>query len=111
MRGQCKEAKVSEVDDCLAKLDAVLGILFEAKPQVTDNKLLMQELQASAQMIRMGLLNLRRALAPTQADNSALRTLILRVIGEHEQLWLSRNRAGGLAESAEYFRNILKELD
>ena len=111
MRGQCKEAKVSEVDDCLAKLDAVLGILSGAKPQVTDNKLLMQELQAGAQMIRMGLLNLRRALAPTQADNSALRTLILRVIGEHEQLWLSRNRAGGLAESAEYFRNILKELD
>ena len=111
MRGQCKEAKVSEVDDCLAKLDAMLTILPGATPQIPDAQLLWKELQASATMIRMGLLNLRRALAPAESDNSALRTLILRVIGTHEQLWLARNRAGGLAESADYFRNILKELE
>ena len=62
-------------------------------------------------MIRMGLMNLRRALSPAKADTSELRTLLLRVIGEHERLWLARNRAGGLAESAGYFRNILKELE
>ena len=59
----------------------------------------------------MGLLNLRRALAPDEADLSALRLLVLRVIGAHERLWLARNRVGGLAESAEYFRSILREIE
>ena len=111
MRGQCKEATVAEVDECLAKLDEISKALPGAKPQVIDNELLIKELHASAAMIRMGLLNLRRALEPATADHSALRTLLLRVIGTHEQLWLARNRAGGLAESADYFRNILKELE
>ncbi|MBP5300311.1 MAG: family 20 glycosylhydrolase, partial [Victivallales bacterium] len=111
MRGQCKEAKAAEVDDCLAKLDDVLEILPGANPQVSDKELLMEELQASAQMVRMGLLNLRRALVPAEADNSALRTLLLRVIGTHERLWLARNRAGGLAESSGHFRSILEELE
>ena len=48
-------------------------------------------------MIRMGLLNLRRAREPATADHSALRTLLLRVIGTHEQLWLARNRGCEIA--------------
>ena len=110
MRGQCKEGKPTEVDDCLAKLDEVATILPDARPQVPDAELLLEELHGAVTMIRMGLLNLRRALAPADSDNSALRTLLLRVIGVHEHLWLARNRAGGLAESAGFFRNLLKEL-
>ncbi len=109
-RGQCKDATVAEVDACLAKLDEVLPILQGAKPRLIDSELLIDEMRGSAEMIRMGLVNLRRALAPDEADCMALRTLVLRVIGAHERLWLARNRAGGLAESAEYFRNVLKEL-
>ena len=111
MRGQCKEAKPTEVDDCLKKLDEVAAILPGARPQIPDAELLLEELHGAVTMIRMGLINLRRALSPAEADNSTLRTLLLRVIGTHERLWLARNRVGGLAESAGYFRNILKELE
>ncbi len=109
-RGCATTTTLAEVDACLAKLDETCAILQGANPQVIDNELLMYELRNGVAMIRMGLLNLRRAHAPDEANLSELRLLLMRVIGEHERLWLARNRVGGLAESAGYFRNLLQEI-
>lgn len=63
---------------------------------------------AMAQFAVRKALHAKATEAPGEAEKHAMHTEILRIIGQHEKLWLRRNRPGGLHESSQRLRVHLK---
>lgn len=100
---------VKEVHKVLNKLFELRGHLGTALPQSENGRLIVEELLNSSYMTECAL-NKMLLLKGEEVDMSELRKLFRHVIGKHEQLWLSRNRCGGLNESSEHLRKALAEL-
>lgn len=45
------------------------------------------------------------------AERGRLRDELTQILAEHEELWMTRSRPGGLAHSSGFYRTVLSELD
>jgi hypothetical protein len=92
---------------CVRRLDALAERVGRARPQAPDGELVKAELLNSAAMARLGCRRGLAALSPSEVEAGELRRELQHVIGEHERLWLARNRPGGLHESSGRLRRRL----
>ena len=108
-RERLDEVPVSSWQACLQRFDELQGRISDARPEASDGELLKAELENAVAMARHGV---HRALAAQDEtmDRTPLRHELQRIISRHEQLWLQRNRHGGLRESSDRLREALKPL-
>lgn len=94
---------------CREELDRLEEDLGGARPGCGDAELVKEELRNAIAMSRHGL-DRFRAHREAALDRTPMRRELLRIIGEHERLWLRRNRPGGLHESSARLRELLPAL-
>ena len=100
---------VAEVHKALHALCELRGHLATALPETDDGRLMIEELLNSSFMTECAL-NKMLLFKGEEIDVKALKKLLRHVIGKHEELWLKRNRAGGLNESSAHLRKVLEGL-
>jgi hypothetical protein len=94
---------------CIRRFDELADGIGRTRPRVADGALVKAELRNAVAMARLGCERGLAGLDPGSADAGKLRRALQHVIGEHERLWLARNRPGGLHESSARLRKQLGE--
>jgi hypothetical protein len=94
---------------CLRLLDGLSAKVDRARPRSEDGEVLKAEVRNG---IAMAGVAVQRALVSTgeQMDMAQLRHSLHHIIATHEDLWLARNRRGGLRESSTRLRDVLATL-
>lgn len=96
------------ISDTIEGLDNVADEIREANTKADDGAWLIDELQLAHDMCALAL---GRVVAVKKGRSMApLRPGLVELIGRYESIWLRRNRPGGLHESSERLRKVLKEL-
>ena len=105
-----KLAQVDEAVDVLADASARLGL---AQPGRADGKLVVEELHAAIALVELLCRDLRARLAvdgwlPSVpvATRHRLADELAPLIARHRELWLARNRPGGLDDSAAWLEHL-----
>jgi len=95
---------------CYKAFDRIRECIADCRPGCDDGVLVKEELSNAVDMASHSIRRLFAGLdkAPGRAS---LRIEMRHIIGRHEELWLSRNRPGGLNESSGRLRNSLKFLE
>jgi hexosaminidase len=83
-----------------ANIDAAVSPLTEARSGRPDADLTRREFLAAARMLRHACDRVAFVLDPTPQQAAALDTDLGQIVDEYRALWLSRNRPGGLTDSA-----------
>jgi hypothetical protein len=100
---------VSELRSALQKTLELRARLEDARPEIENRTLLLGELRNSSYMIEAGLKKML-LMKKADVDLPALLDLFRLVIRNHQDLWLARNRNGGLYESSAFLRRSMDEL-
>jgi hypothetical protein len=104
-----EQLKPAELDAALARIEAVLAALPQARSARSDAALIVREIRNTAAFMRHSLhlwqarLKLGAGHHTRELDAATRRQLadeLRPIIEEHKALWRARNREGGLAESA-----------
>jgi hypothetical protein len=93
---------------CLKRFDELAEANISSKPEIPDGQLVKSELLNSMAMARLGINKALYALGG-KIEASRLKKDLLNVISMHEELWLARNRIGGLHESSNRLRSALSK--
>ncbi len=97
------------LDAASAAVDAAMKSLGKASMRRPDAALILNELRNAAVMLHHACARGRWLLDPASVDPLTLRADILSIVGEHDRLWLARNRVGGLAESRARLTKLVSE--
>ncbi|MDH5737184.1 MAG: family 20 glycosylhydrolase [Gammaproteobacteria bacterium] len=97
------------LENCLARLEALRALFPTLDAGSQEKNLPVAELDNAAAMAAFGI---RRYLYVKNGggDLSGLREALSTIIGRHEQLWLARNRPGGLRESVSHLERVMQHL-
>lgn len=101
----------AQLDDCLGRFQDIRSEISQMDRQTADRALHQQELDNAISMAEAGIERARLRVRHTGNTTAALRQSLRSLIGQHENLWLARNRPGGLAESRDYLSRTLTSLD
>jgi hypothetical protein len=105
-----KDIKVQALEECIADFDLLAAQIPLAAPGIPDGDLVKSELRNSIRMARhaaaKGVAFLRK-----KDEYLQLRSELETIKRIHEQLWLARNRPGGLKESSDRLINTLPALE
>ncbi|MCB1693770.1 MAG: family 20 glycosylhydrolase [Pseudomonadales bacterium] len=96
------DGQLADCDEAFIELDGRLATL-------PSGSLVADELANAIRLARHGIHRLQY-FRGTRKDRRHLREELSVAIGEHERLWLARNRSGGLSESAGHLRQSLTAL-
>jgi hypothetical protein len=96
--------------ECVTELDRLEKELKESRAGCGDAEVVRAELCNAMAMVRHGL-DRYHAHHNERAERLSMRKDLLSIIGEHERLWLCRNRPGGLHESSQKLRELLLPLE
>ena len=99
------QMKVSEVKKARKHTEALLAELMRSP--FRGHALVNAELENALKMALCAMTFLSRCLSSGKWEQAAWRDDLRQVIGRHEQLWLERNRIGGLYESSNFLRKAL----
>jgi hypothetical protein len=86
-------------------------MIADARPLAPDGELTKQELAGGIAMAKHGI---KRGLAGLKGkffDKNVMRRELQHIIRCHEELWLARNRPGGLRESSSRLRDLIQEYE
>ena len=100
--------------DTIGWIDGVMSRLSRARMACPDAGLVADEFANTARMLRHACLRgaLFRCGTLAQAENRLrLAADINLILGEHQSLWLARNRVGGLKDSVRNLEQRLKEYE
>jgi hypothetical protein len=103
----------SDLEAVQSMLDETAVALGRARPRRVDGRLVMQELEATAALLRLACHDARLRLAGdgtlatmTSADRGALEIEVAARISDHRRLWLERFRPGGLTDSTAWLAHL-----
>ncbi len=113
-----RELRAEDLERTIAYIDKVMARLPEQNMRCTDAALVAEEFAWSAALMkfacRLGIArigNSRKGTSELGPEAKAALSAELRpLIPAYRQLWLSRNRGGGLKESAGHFEALLEKL-
>lgn len=100
-------ATTEEFDKGERLTSEIIARLPGARMQREDAALVAGEFVNAAGMLGHGCRRGRWRMGTEKLPPAALTEDLRRIIGEHERLWVARNRIGGLHDSAQYLRNAL----
>jgi hypothetical protein len=104
-----EKIKPEEIRQALRHLLDLRGHLGEATVGSNRRRLLIDELMNASGMVECAL-NKMLIMKGEKVDTSALKAMMRHIIRKHEELWLARNRPGGLNESSARLRRVLDDL-
>jgi hypothetical protein len=104
-----KELRTEDLQHCLDAFDQLDAQLPQCNGNAADANLVRQELGNAIRMAKHGI-NRYLLYKGEINDVSKVRRELQAIIPLHEELWLSRNRRGGLYESSSHLRRSLKPL-
>jgi hypothetical protein len=88
------------LDDVERELEGIVGQVDSSNANVTDAAVWADELRATAGWLRLASWRTRQTLGWAGApETEVMLAEYARLLGEHERLWLARNRPGGLDDS------------
>jgi hypothetical protein len=110
--------EVAEFEAIAARLDELERRVMASRPQRDDGPLLLDELGNAIALARLACRDAAARLAGDgtlgsvpQAARVALAADLDRIIARHRELWLARNRPGGLADSVSWLDNLRLAYD
>lgn len=105
-----KDITPAMLTKAVARFDQLEAAAAAARPAAADGDLARAELLNAIAMARHGT---RRALGvmTKKINRPALAAELRAIIGNHSDLWLARNRPGGLHESSDRLRHALRPLE
>ena len=104
------DAASAAIDAAMKPLaGAAMKPLAGASMRRPDAALVIDEMRNTAAVLRHACARGRWLLDPASVDPLTLGADILFIVGEHDRLWLARNRIGGLAESRAHLTKLLLE--
>ncbi|MHC4479840.1 MAG: glycoside hydrolase, partial [Planctomycetota bacterium] len=108
--GLLKGLTAPALEACIARFDELAARIAGARPQRGDAELLKAELRNAIAMAKHGAERGLAGLDEEHLDPAAFRHALQHAISQHEELWLARNRPGGLNESSGRLRRQLAKL-
>lgn len=106
------EVTARTLTGCRAYIDKVMSTLGQARMNRPDQSTLRAEYANTARMMTHACdrgIAIRRGKLNTAATKAALARDLRIILGEHRELWLARNRIGGLHDSARRLEKLLDE--
>jgi hypothetical protein len=100
---------VKLLKSALKRFGELEGKIAASRARVCDAGLVKREIKNGIAMAKHGVRRGLAGLDKRQFDKNAMRRELKRIIARHKDLWLARNRPGGLPESSSRLRNLLKE--
>ena len=104
-----KNIRVAQLKKCLAKFNELQKQIKNCKPEVSDKKIVKDEINNGIEMAKHGLARGIAALSG-ETDKKSMGCGLKKIIASHKKLWLARNRTGGLKESLLRLENLKKDL-
>ena len=104
-----EKVSVDEINKALNKLLELRSRLLIISPDIEDGTIIIAELKNASYMLECGLKKML-IMKGQKIDIQSLKQLMRHVIGKYDELWLKRNRPGGLNESSGKLRNILEDI-
>lgn len=98
----------ASLDTLAERLDTIAHLLKQAQPRAQDASWLLDEMQLAHDMCAFALRRLR--ILRQEGQTAVLRPALTELIGRYEEIWLRRNRPGGLHESSARLRAVLAAL-
>ena len=113
---QTKELNIEGLQNAEIEINEALEILTEAKPQSADSVIIIAEINQAANLAIHSIhLGIARIYAKDNATENIpleikadLRIELTALIAKHRELWIIRNRIGGLDDSAGKLENLLE---
>ena len=105
-----KDIEVPALEKCIADFDRLAAQIPLSAPGIPDGDLVKAELHNNIRMARhaaaktIAFMRRKDEYLPLKHDLEAIKRI-------HEQLWLSRNRPGGLKESSDHLIKTLPALE
>jgi hexosaminidase len=99
-----------DFEKAISSFDTLKKRIQGAQPHTSDACLIKEEIAASIEMAKFATLKTIFVLWPEKEQSIELKHKIQHIIRIHEELWLARNRHGGLRESSDRLRQIF-DLD
>ncbi len=113
-RALTKGLSAADLEAVQSLLDDTTVALGRARPRRPDGRLVVEEMVATAALLRLACRDAGLRLqgngtleSVAGADRDALATELVARIDEHRRLWLERFRPGGLSDSAAWFEHVL----
>ncbi len=105
-----KNIRMVQLKKCLAKFNDLQKQIKNCKPEVSDKKIIKDEINNGIEMVKHGLARGIAALSSNLTKKNMKRDLN-KIIASHKKLWLARNRIGGLKESLSRLENLRKDCE
>lgn len=102
-----KDIPEKSFNDAINSFDKLKKRIANARSQAYDGKLIIDEIHAGLEMAKFAAIRAKFLLYNNNSDELNLKHRLNHIIRIHEELWLKRNRYGGLRESSESLRSIL----
>jgi hypothetical protein len=90
----------AEADESESRLNDIGERLVKHRMQLLDANVIADEVRNGIAMLKHGCRRSRWRLSAASEDATTLAAELRRIIAEHQRLWLARNRAGGMRDSA-----------
>ena len=98
-----------EAEESLRRLTEIENRLSQLRIDRPDAALIVREIANAIAMMKQGAARARWRIDASSENPQELAKELQRIIGEHQQLWLARNRPGGLRDSTNRLADRLKD--
>ncbi|MFA6567893.1 MAG: family 20 glycosylhydrolase [Victivallales bacterium] len=105
-----EKLNVKDMESCLRSFHELKEMLSPAHSTSSGGQLVKEELLNAIRMAEFGVNKAISGLGG-KVEKTQMRKALLKMIGMHEELWLARNRIGGLNESSGRLRNLMGHLE
>jgi hexosaminidase len=105
-----EKLNVKDLESCLRSFRELKEMLANSCSGLSDGQLVKEELLNAMRMAEFGVNKAISGLGG-KVEKTHMRKELLKIISMHEDLWLARNRIGGLNESSGRLRNLMKFLE
>jgi hypothetical protein len=109
IRGYHETVSAARLAETLDAIDQACAPLASARIQRPDAELIQREFDLTARMLRHAAHRAQFAFGACSHSNLDLSRDLHTIIGDYRDIWLSRNRIGGLSDSAERLEKALAE--
>jgi hypothetical protein len=99
------------LEAAIARVDELSMLLAQAKIHAADAEIILAELTQAARLLQHGAKWLLLAHGAGEQTPAALKAELQALVETQQQVWLMRNRVGGLADSVRRFDLLLGEYD
>ena len=104
-----KNIRVAQLKKCITKFNELQKKIIKCRPDTSDKKIILDEINNGIEMAKYGLARGIAALTG-KLDKKSMKRDLKKITATHKKMWLARNRDGGLEESLSRLENLQNDL-